>query len=62
MVLQIPQEDGMLSYRATSMELSQEPLEILNPTEGKEISREKFISEHEKRQKMITRTMNRERH
>jgi GLPGLI family protein len=62
MVLQIPQEDGMLTYRATSMELSQEPLEIVKPTEGKEISREKFISEQEKRQKMMTRTMHRERH
>jgi GLPGLI family protein len=62
MVLQIPQEDGLLTYRATSMELSQEPLEIVKPTEGKTISREKFNSDREKRTKATKRTMFLERH
>jgi GLPGLI family protein len=59
MVLQIPQKDGMLTYRATSMELSAEPLELVRPTEGKKISREKFKTEQEKRQRTVTRTMHR---
>ncbi|WP_020569846.1 GLPGLI family protein [Neolewinella persica] len=57
MVLQIPQEDGLLTYRAVSMQLSAEPLELVKPTEGKKISREKFRAEKEKRKKMMTRTV-----
>lgn len=59
MVLQIPQEDGLLTYRATSMQLSAEPLELVKPTEGKKITREKFRSEQKKRQRTMTRTMHR---
>lgn len=59
MVLQIPQEDGLLTYRATSMELSTEPLELVKPTEGKKISRAKFKTEREKRRRTMTRTMHR---
>jgi GLPGLI family protein len=55
MVLQIPQEDGLLTYRAISMALSTEPLELIKPTEGKKISRKKFRLEQEKREKTMTR-------
>lgn len=59
MVLQIPQKDGLLTYRATSMQLSQEPLELVKPTEGKKISREKFKTEQKKRERTMTRTIHR---
>ncbi|MFK8162364.1 MAG: GLPGLI family protein [Lewinella sp.] len=57
MVLQIPQKGGMLTYRATSMELSAEPIELVKPTEGKKITREKYYAEKKKRAGTRTRMM-----
>lgn len=56
--LSIPQKDGgEVVFRATSMSISQEPLPLVLPTEGKKISLEKFRSEQKKRSKTMTRTI-----
>lgn len=56
--LSFPQEDGgVVTYRATSLSISQEPLELVLPTEGKTISLEKFRAEKKKRGKTMTRTI-----
>lgn len=56
--LTIPQEDGgQVVFRATSLSVSQEPLPLVLPTEGKKISLEKFRNERKKRSKTMTRTI-----
>ncbi|MEM9930735.1 MAG: GLPGLI family protein [Bacteroidota bacterium] len=56
--LTFPQKDGgSVVFRATSMSLSTEPLELVKPTEGKKITPEKFSSEQKKRQRTMTRTI-----
>lgn len=49
--LEIPNGKNTTVFRATSIELSSEPLEVAQPTEGKTISLEKFRKEREKRSK-----------
>ncbi|MEO0732559.1 MAG: GLPGLI family protein [Bacteroidota bacterium] len=47
--LEIPNKGESIVYRATNIEVSPEPLEISQPTEGKPISREKFRSQQKKK-------------
>ncbi|MBC6996489.1 GLPGLI family protein [Neolewinella lacunae] len=53
--LRIPRNGQETVYRATTLSVSPEPLEIKKPTEGKPISYDKFLKEREKRQPKVTR-------
>lgn len=46
---------GSTFYRATALSVSGEPLTLVTPTEGKKISREKFMAERSKREKAMHR-------
>lgn len=53
--LEIPRGKKTVVYRATNIQLSPSTIEIVQPTEGKEISLVKFRKEREKRNKIMER-------
>ncbi len=57
--LEITKGTGATVYRATKIDLSQEPIEIEKPTEGKAIGLEKFKEERKKRKRTMKRTIQR---
>ena len=54
--LEIPKGKSKIVYRATGIELSSEPVDVEQPTEGKAVSLEKFRKEKTKREKAMERT------
>lgn len=56
--LRIPKGKNVTVFSATAMEVSNEPLELVKPTEGKKIDPEKFRAERIKRNKMMERQYN----
>ena len=54
--LEIPREKEKTVYRATGIQLSAEPVSVEMPTEGKEVTLEKFREQRKKKQKAVRRT------
>lgn len=56
--LRIPKGKEAVVYRATAMSVSNEPLPLVKPTEGKKTTPAKYRAEKAKRNKMMTRRYN----